>query len=199
MSLEKIVSILFHPVFVPTITVFLVVKIYSNIIILENQAGIILIGTCVFSLILPLLSVFILLLTKKIDSLEMPKKEERFLPILFASIWMILGFYFMKEIFSYAPIMKSIYLGAIYVMLISLLITKKWKISLHMLAIGGATGVFIMLEFLFGQNLMLLLITILISGVLGYSRLSLKAHSLNQIYAGFIVGNIVMSLSILYL
>ena len=199
MSLEKIVSILFHPVFVPTITVFLVVKIYSNIIILENQAGIILIGTCVFSLILPLLSVFILLLTKKIDSLEMPKKEERFLPILFASIWMILGFYFMKEIFSYAPIMKSIYLGAIYVMLISLLITKKWKISLHMLAIGGATGVFIMLGFLFGQNLMLLLITILISGILGYSRLSLKAHSLNQIYAGFIVGNIVMGLSILYL
>ena len=199
MSLEKIVSILFHPVFVPTITVFLVVKIYSNIIILENQAGIILIGTCVFSLILPLLSVFILLLTKKIDSLEMPKKEERFLPILFASIWMILGFYFMKEIFSYAPIMKSIYLGAVYVMLISLLITKKWKISLHMLAIGGATGVFIMLEFLFGQNLMLLLITILISGILGFSRLSLKAHSLNQIYAGFIVGNIVMGLSILYL
>lgn len=199
MSLEKIVSILFHPVFVPTITVFLVVKIYSNIIILENQAGIILIGTCVFSLILPLLSVFILLLTKKIDSLEMPKKEERFLPILFASIWMILGFYFMKEIFSYAPIMKSIYLGAIYVMLIALLITKKWKISLHMLAIGGASGVFIMLEFLFGQNLMLLLITILISGILGYSRLSLKAHSLNQIYAGFIVGNIVMGLSILYL
>ena len=199
MSLEKIVSILFHPVFVPTITVFLVVKIYSNMIILENQAGIILIGTCVFSLILPLLSVFILLLTKKIDSLEMPKKEERFLPILFASIWMILGFYFMKEIFSYAPIMKSIYLGAIYVMLISLLITKKWKISLHMLAIGGATGVFIMLGFLFGQNLMLLLITILISGILGYSRLSLKAHSLNQIYAGFIVGNIVMGLSILYL
>lgn len=199
MSLEKIVSILFHPVFVPTITVFLVVKIYSNIIILENQAGIILIGTCVFSLILPLLSVFILLLTKKIDSLEMPKKEERFLPILFASIWMILGFYFMKEIFSYAPIMKSIYLGAIYVMLISLLITKKWKISLHMLAIGGATGVFIMLEFLFGQNLILLLITILISGILGFSRLSLKAHSLNQIYAGFIVGNIIMGLSILYL
>ena len=199
MSLEKIVSILFHPVFVPTITVFLVVKIYSNIIILENQAGIILIGTCVFSLILPLLSVFVLLLTKKIDSLEMPKKEERFLPILFASIWMILGFYFMKEIFSYAPIMKSIYLGAIYVMLIALLITKKWKISLHMLAIGGATGVLIMLEFLFGQNLMLLLITILISGILGFSRLSLKAHSLNQIYAGFIVGNIIMGLSILYL
>ena len=199
MSLEKIVSILFHPVFVPTITVFLVVKIYSNIIILENQAGIILIGTCVFSLILPLLSVFILLLTKKIDSLEMPKKEERFLPILFASIWMILGFYFMKEILSYAPIMKSIYLGAIYVMLISLLITKKWKISLHMLAMGGATGVFIMLEFLFGQNLMLLLIIILISGILGFSRLSLKAHNLNQIYAGFIVGNVIMGLSILYL
>ncbi len=199
MSLEKLVSILFHPVFVPTLTVFCVIKTYSNIIILENQAWIILIGTCMFSLVLPLLSVLILLLTKQIESLEMPKKEERFLPILFASIYMILGFYFMKDIFSYAPIMKSIYLGAIYIMLVALLITKAWKISLHMLAIGGATSVFIMLELLFGQNLIILLITILISGVLGFARLSLKAHDLNQIYTGFTIGSLIMGLSILYL
>ena len=199
MSLEKLVSILFHPVFVPTLTVFCVIKTYSNIIILENQAWIILIGTCMFSLVLPLLSVLILLLTKQIESLEMPKKEERFLPILFASIYMILGFYFMKDIFSYAPIMKSIYLGAIYIMLVALLITKVWKISLHMLAIGGATSVFIMLELLFGQNLIILLITILISGVLGFARLSLKAHDLNQIYTGFTIGSLIMGLSILYL
>ena len=199
MSLEKLVSILFHPVFVPTLTVFCVIKTYSNIIILENQAWIILIGTCMFSLVLPLLSVLILLLTKQIESLEMPKKEERFLPILFASIYMILGFYFMKDIFSYAPIMKSIYLGAIYIILVALLITKVWKISLHMLAIGGATSVFIMLEILFGQNLIILLITILISGVLGFARLSLKAHDLNQIYTGFTIGSLIMGLSILYL
>ena len=47
MRIEKLISVLFHPVFIPTITVFLVIKQYSNIIILENQAMIIFIGTLI--------------------------------------------------------------------------------------------------------------------------------------------------------
>ena len=113
MRIEKLVSVLFHPVFIPTITVFLVIKQYSNIIILENQAIIIFIGTLIFSMFLPLLNVFFLLFLKKINSLEMQKKEERYLPLLFAIASMLVGLYVLKDIFNYAPIMKSIYLGAI--------------------------------------------------------------------------------------
>ena len=199
MKLEKFISVFFHPVFIPLITVFLVIKKYSNIIVLENQAALILIGTFIFTLILPLLSVLILILSKKVEGLEMHKKEERFFPLLFAFISISIGFYYLKELLDYAPIMKSIYLGALYILIPPILITKIWKISLHMLAIGGATGVFFMLELLFGQNLNLLLISIFISGMLGYSRFSLQAHSLTQIYTGFILGNAIMCLSIIYL
>ena len=199
MRIEKLISVLFHPVFIPTMTVFLVIKQYSNIIILENQAMIIFIGTLIFSMFLPLLNVFFLLFLKKINSLEMQKKEERYLPLLFAIASMLVGFYVLKDIFNYAPIMKSIYLGAIYALVPALLITKKWKISLHMLAIGGACGVFFSLEILFGNSLYTLFSFIFTSGILGYSRFNLKAHSLNQIYTGYILGNVVMCLSIFYL
>ena len=199
MRIEKLISVLFHPVFIPTMTVFLVIKQYSNIIILENQAMIIFIGTLIFSMFLPLVNVFFLLFLKKINSLEMQKKEERYLPLLFAIASMLVGYYVLKDIFNYAPIMKSIYLGAIYTLIPALLITKKWKISLHMLAIGGACGVFFSLEILFGNSLYTLFSFIFTSGVLGYSRFTLKAHNLNQIYTGYILGNVVMCLSIFYL
>ena len=199
MRIEKLISVLFHPVFIPTMTVFLVIKQYSNIIILENQAMIIFIGTLIFSMFLPILNVFFLLFLRKINSLEMQKKEERYLPLLFAIASMLVGFYVLKDIFNYAPIMKSIYLGAIYALIPALLITKKWKISLHMLAIGGACGVFFSLEILFGNSLYTLFSFIFTSGILGYSRFNLKAHSLNQIYTGYILGNVVMCLSIFYL
>ena len=168
MSIEKLISVLFHPVFVPTMTIFLVIKQYSNIIILENQAMIIFIGTLIFSMFLPLINVFFLLFLKKINSLEMQKKEERYLPLLFAIASMLVGYYVLKDIFNYAPIMKSIYLGAIYTLIPALLITKKWKISLHMLAIGGACGVFFSLEILFGNSLYTLFAFIFNSGVLCY-------------------------------
>ena len=199
MKLEKFISTLLHPVFIPTITIFIVIKEYSNVIILENQAGLVLLGAFIFTLLLPLVSVLLLLLSKKIKSVEMPLKEERILPIILTAIYMITGFYFLKEILVYAPIIKSIYLGALYIVLLSLIITKSWKISLHMLAVGGATGVFLILEMLFGQSQYYLMFFIFLAGVVGFARYSLKAHDLKQIYTGFILGLCVMCISIIYL
>ena len=199
MKLEKFISTLLHPVFIPTITIFIVIKEYSNVIILENQAGLVLLGAFIFTLLLPLVSVLLLLLSKKIKSVEMPVKEERILPIILTAISMIAGFFFLKEIFVYAPIIKSIYLGALYIVLVSLIITKSWKISLHMLAVGGATGVFLILEMLFGQSQHYLMFFIFLSGVVGFARYSLKAHDLKQIYTGFILGLCIMCISIIYL
>ena len=199
MKLEKFISTLLHPVFIPTITIFIVIKEYSNVIILENQAGLVLLGAFIFTLLLPLVSVLLLLLSKKIKSVEMPVKEERILPIILTAISMITGFFFLKEIFVYAPIIKSIYLGALYIVLLSLIITKSWKISLHMLAVGGATGVFLILEMLFGQSQYYLMFFIFLAGVVGFARYSLKAHDLKQIYTGFILGLCIMCISIIYL
>ena len=111
MSVDKFISIIFHPVFMPSLTILLITKQYLNIIVLAPQVPIIIIGTIIFSLALPLLSVFFLLLTKKIESLEVRKKEERFLPLLLTIIWMTIGFYYLKEVLNYWPLFLTVLLG----------------------------------------------------------------------------------------
>ncbi len=61
-------------------------------------------------------------------------------------LWMILGYIIMNEVFMYNPTIKSIYLGAIYTLVVTTLITVKWKICVRMIGIGGAVGVFLALQ-----------------------------------------------------
>jgi hypothetical protein len=105
----------------------------------------------------------------------------------------------MKEVFTYSPAIKSIYLGAIYTLVMAMIITIKWKISLHMIGIGGAVGVFLALQFSYGELYNTLLMSIFFSGILGYSRFEQKAHNLKQIYSGFMLGFLMMAINVHYL
>ena len=199
MFLAKLLSRLLHPIFIPTITLAIISTKFLNIIILSNQLNIIIIGTVIFTLLFPLLSILYLLFTKRIKSLQIEEKEERILPILFTIIWMLIGYYFLGNILEYAPVVNSIYLGMIATLGITLLITKYWKISLHMAAIGGCFGVFLNLQYIYGGVINYVIFILIISGLLGYSRAILKAHNMRQIYSGFFLGVLMLVSFISYL
>ena len=199
MFLAKLLSRLLHPIFIPTITLAIISTKFLNIIILSNQLNIIIIGTVIFTLLFPLLSILYLLFTKRIKSLQIEEKEERILPILFTIIWMLIGYYFLGNILEYAPVVNSIYLGMIATLGITLLITKYWKISLHMAAIGGCFGVFLNLQYIYGGVINYVIFILILSGLLGYSRAILKAHNMRQIYSGFLLGVLILVGFISYL
>ena len=199
MFLAKLLSRLLHPIFMPTITLAIISTKFLNIIILSNQLNIIIIGTVIFTLLFPLLSILYLLFTKRIKSLQIEEKEERILPILFTIIWMLIGYYFLGNILEYAPVVNSIYLGMIATLGITLLITKYWKISLHMAAIGGCFGVFLNLQYIYGGVINYVIFILILSGLLGYSRAILKAHNMRQIYSGFLLGVFMLVSFISYL
>ncbi|MFT6755205.1 MAG: membrane-associated phospholipid phosphatase, partial [Urechidicola sp.] len=70
-----------------------------------------------------------------------------------------------------------------------LLIYKKFKISLHMLGIGGLLGFFIFVSYHYKLNLILLIsFLFIIAGFIAISRIKLKAHTLKEVYLGFVVG-----------
>lgn len=199
MFFSKTLSKILHPIFIHSIVITIVIKEFINILILPSQAPFILITSILFTLLLPLISVCVFLLTGKIQSLEMLNKKERILPLFMSILWMILGYIIMKEVFMCNPIIKSIYLGAIYTLVITTLITIKWKISLHMIGMGGAVGVFLALQVLYGGLYSVLLLSIFISGLLAYARLELKAHNTQQVYCGFMLSFLVMTINVLYL
>jgi len=139
------------------------------------------------TVILPLLSVFIMLRFGKISSLYMDDRRERNWPLLQSAIIYAAAFYVLKD---KAPVFIPLFiLGAISAMVIAMLINLRWKISLHMIGMGGLCGGFAAL-FLIAQegNPLYLAAAFLLAGMLGTARLLLNAHTPMQILAGFLLG-----------
>jgi len=189
MKLTQLVSILLHPMFMPLLALHLTLLVLPSLAFTLSQNLLLIYGILVFStMVLPLASIFWLMRKGKVSSLEMSNHKERPLPLFKAVIWMSFGYYLLQNLLFYTPILKAELLGAIIIILIAAIVSKFWKISLHLLGIGGVVGVFIALQIMHGDFLYLLLLFILLSGLLGVARIKQKAHNYTQVYAGFLVG-----------
>ena len=189
MKLTQLISILLHPMFMPLLALHLTLLILPSLAFTLSQNLLLIYGILVFStMILPLVSIFWLMRKGKVSSLEMSNHKERSLPLFKTVIWMSFGYYLLQNLLFYTPILKAELLGAIIIILIAAIVSKYWKISLHLLGIGGVVGVFIALQIMHGDFLYLLLLFILLSGLLGVARIKQKAHNYAQVYAGFLVG-----------
>tara|TARA_B100000787_G_scaffold150291_1_gene122745 strand:+ start:143 stop:745 length:603 start_codon:yes stop_codon:yes gene_type:complete len=189
MKLTQLISILLHPMFMPLLAVHLTLLVLPSLAFTLSQNLLLIYGILVFStMILPLVSIFWLMRKGKVSSLEMSNHKERSLPLFKTVIWMSFGYYLLQNLLFYTPILKAELLGAIIIILIAAIVSKYWKISLHLLGIGGVVGVFIALQIMHGDFLYLLLLFILLSGLLGVARIKQKAHNYAQVYAGFLVG-----------
>ena len=189
MKLTQLISILLHPMFMPILALHLTLLVLPSLAFTLSQNLLLIYGVLIFStMVLPLISIFWLMQKGKVSSLEMSNHKERSLPLFKTVIWMSFGYYLLQNLLFYTPILKAELLGAILIILLAAIISKFWKISLHLLGIGGVVGVFIALQIIHGDFLYLLLLFILLSGLLGVARIKQKAHNYAQVYAGFLVG-----------
>ncbi|MDB4126777.1 hypothetical protein N9580_02085 [Flavobacteriales bacterium] len=189
MKLTQLISVILHPMFMPILALHLTLLVLPSLAFTLSQNLLLIYGILIFStMFLPLISIFWLMQKGKVSSLEMSNHKERSLPLFKTVIWMSFGYYLLQNLLFYTPILKAELLGAILIILLAAIISKFWKISLHLLGIGGVVGVFIALQIMHGDFLYLLLLFILLSGLLGVARIKQKAHNYAQVYAGFLVG-----------
>jgi len=189
MQLSKFISIILHPIFMPLLALYLALETLPSEAFAISQYLNYIYGIVICcTIILPLLSIFFLIRKGRVSSLEMSNHKERSLPLFIIVLWMSLGFFMLNNILLYAPLLKAEILGAILIILFAAIISRFWKISLHLLAIGGVVGVFIALQLIVGGGGHLLLILILLSGILGVARIQQKAHNHTQVYVGFLLG-----------
>jgi hypothetical protein len=190
MRLAKLISIIGHPMFMPLYAMVILFRFnpYVSQSINENLQNLIYIIIAAFTIVFPLLTALLLKKLKVISSLYMKNAEERKWPFTLTVLW----YYVCFEILLKLQLPKSIYLmmiGAITVVTVALLVTLKWKISVHMLGIGGMLGALIGLSYRFNLDwLSIVLATVLMSGLVGFARLETKSHNPTQVYVGFIVG-----------
>lgn len=129
----------------------------------------------------------------------MHEHRERIIPITFTLVPYIFSFYFLKRL----PIINEVslfMLGASIALAIALINTIWWKISLHMVGIGGLVGLFFALSTRYNFDITgYFIATVVIAGFVAWARLRLNTHKPSQVYLGFIAGLISVSASILLL
>ena len=189
MKLTQLISIILHPIFMPLLAIHLTLLALPSLSFTLSHNLILIYGVIIFSsIVLPLVSIFWLIKKGQVNSLEMSNHKERPLPLFKTVIWMSFGYYLLQNLLLYTPILKAELLGAILIILIAAIISKFWKISLHLLGVGGVVGVFLALQIIHGDFLYPIILLILLSGILGVARIKQKAHNYTQVYVGFIVG-----------
>jgi hypothetical protein len=140
------------------------------------------------TILLPAVMVFFFRVSGLISSWRMEEQKERNWPLLSGALIYLASFYVVHDT-GFPFFVRLFLLGAILGILISLLINLRWKISLHMIGIGGLCGGMTMLMLLQENGSPVILFTIFIcAGMLGTARLFLNAHSPQQVFAGFITG-----------
>lgn len=185
----KIFSILFHPLLIPSIGILILYNSGSVLEYLPFQAKkIILLVVSVSTLVLPLTFVPFFIFQKIIKNLQMQNNKERLIPFFVTFVLYFFCYYLLQRLGAPQTITKFLFAATCSVLVLFLL-SFKWKISAHMLGIGGLTGALIAISFRLNVNLEYFIIAAIIaSGIVGYSRLKLKTHEQYQIYIGWLTG-----------
>lgn len=141
-----------------------------------------------FTFLLPVLNLFILRKLRFVKSIQVDDRQERTLPFIMTSLC-YLGLFYVLYDFSIWPAIKLFILGAGLAIFITAIINIWWKISAHMIGIGGLIGVLFALGFFMQISIfMVLSFSLFIAGIIGFARLALNAHNQSQVYIGFFMG-----------
>lgn len=152
----------------------------------------------VITAVFPILSAYVFLRSGMIKSLQMEDKRERIGPYLLTAFYYGLAYYMLSKN-NFPDALYALLLGSIVAILCIAIISWFWKISAHMVGIGGVTGALTGFGELYGINLGTFIAgMILLAGVIGTSRLHLKSHRPMEVYAGMVLGFLIMYLFMKY-
>lgn len=182
-----IFSYIFHPIFISlygTLFYFLLVPHYITL----NGQYITLIQVTILTLLLPLVSYFLLLSLGKVNSFTEATINERKIPI---SIQIVLFFILLhtKDYDGMADLYLFYLGGLISAVLALFFVFLKTKVSLHMIGITSLVYFIYMLM----QHYMLPYIytfafCIVCIGLVASSRLYMKSHTANELILGSLIG-----------
>ncbi len=184
-----VISILFHPLIMPTLGLLLLLNSGTYISLLDPSAKrAILFVMALGTLIFPLILFPILHYRNLVSNLQDAPKEERLIPQLIILILYIITFIY----FARLPLSRVVHgyvLSATITLFLVLILNLKIRVSFHTAAVGGLTGLIIALIFLYETPLQgILMLSLLAGGIVGTARLAMEEGRSGEIYAGYLIG-----------
>lgn len=188
--ISQLVSLLFIPLAMPLLGLYLAMRFdpYMALFLSPEKSRLTLIVVGMATLLFPLINLYILRRFGVITSYWLRDRKERIAPAISTILYFGLGYFLIQK--GYLPTaLYSLYLGALFSAVLAMLISLKWKISLHAIGIsgvvGGMYGLFKLHEFV---NWPLLFALIIVAGWVMTARMALDAHTPAQVYAGAALG-----------
>lgn len=194
-------SLLFHPLLMPSYALVLLMLVnpyqFGVPSMLEQIPLVLLVFFSTFAI--PAFGVLMMRLLGFVKTMQLEEPTERIGPYILTGVfylWLFVNFLNNNQI----PIIyTSFMLGATIGLFIAFFINNFSKISAHAVGMGGITAFLLILMFVYRYDSIniaqgsfplkyVLLLLILLVGMVGSSRLILKAHSLQDLYGGFLVG-----------
>jgi len=188
--IARFLSIALHPVFMPTLTVWLLFRLDPHLTYFLKPEGqwIALAMVAVMTAAFPITSMLMLLRARVIGSLEMERREERIAPFGLTLIYFGMAWYLLQRT-PLHPAVPAMMAGAFLALFLTALITLRWKISAHMVGVGGLIGALGALYYLHGTDVLVpLSMAIVAAGALGTARLIGSDHTQGQVLGGAVLG-----------
>jgi len=188
-KLTKLISVIFHPVLIPIIGMFLIFHSGTLFSFIPSQVK-------NFSYIVVFLSTFLLPISilpllkfqRLISSYALTDRKERIIPMILSIIFFFMGFYILRRI-PMTAFLQSFFLSMMVIVSGVSLISFSWKISMHLSSIGALTALVVVLSMKYSADIFwVVILAVLLSGLMGYSRLYRGRHNQWQVYAGYFWG-----------
>ncbi len=209
-SIAYVVSVIFHPLLILTYMLILLLLINPYLFgvsdISEPSSKLLVLRIFLSSFFIPFFSISMLRFLGMIESMEMKDKQERIGPYIITGLfytWIFWNAFNSQQIpTAYAMFV----LGSVIGLFLAFIINIFTKISAHAVGMGGLVGMVLITMFMFSyvtdsftinfwvigavqMNMtMLLMVVLILAGLVGSSRLILKAHEPADLYGGYLVG-----------
>ena len=183
--LSQAISLLLHPLTIPLWAGILM--LFGNTLMATMPLSIkwfFLAVLALNTLVAPALCIGLLRAFRLIPDLRLSEPRQRLIPILIVLLSYVSCLMMLSDVMM-AFLIRRFLFAAMGCVVLTLIVTPFWKISLHMTSIGGLLALLTALNASgLGQFPYTLVLFILLAGLLGSARLWLGSHNLAQIAAG---------------
>ena len=195
----RLISLVFTPFYLPIVGLIALFA-FSYLSLLSTSYKLTVVGIVyLFTILMPTFLIHLYRCYQGWTLIELGRKERRMVPYVISILCYMLCVYIMEQL-HIPHFMGSILIAALIIQIVCALINAWWKISTHTAAIGGVTGALFAFSEIFAFNpIGWLCVVLILSGLLGTSRMILRQHTLSQVLGGYGVGVVCASVGILFM
>jgi len=194
----KWISGILHPLLMPLVTLVLVfgmdpylqslpeVFVYMGVVVLVNTLA-------------PAVSIFVLYRRGLLSDLDIRNRKERSLPFFLVLAYFIMTYVLLVTSPSiFIPLIYlDMWMGLMVSIGLALAVTRRFKISMHMLGQGGTLGTIMGVQAVNGAPMWELnAVLIFLAGWVGFARIKMGVHRHIEVYTGYLLGFIICFASV---